>query len=138
MNLKDTIRIQKRAFQPFIKRRSVMAKKKRRRSDTKKITKEALILRYMRESRHLSMRKAAKVIGISEAKINHSENGRRDLKPDYILKVVVALGYSYQDFLDFLNDKKDVPEHTLSECIEILKRLTPDKLKTVRTILESF
>ncbi len=115
-----------------------MAKKKRRRSDTKKITKEALILRYMRESRHLSMRKAAKVIGISEAKINHSENGRRDLKPDYILKVVVALGYSYQDFLDFLNDKKDVPEHTLSECIEILKRLTPDKLKTVRTILESF
>lgn len=113
-------------------------KKKRRRSDIKKVTKEALILKYMRESRHLSMRKAAKVIGVSEAQINHSENGRRNLAPDYILKVVVGLDYSYQDFLDFLNDKKDVPEHTLSECIEILKRLPPEKLRTVRTILESF
>lgn len=113
-------------------------KSKTRRSDTKKVTKEALILKYMRESRHLSMRKAAKIIGVSEAQINHSENGRMDLKPDYILKVISGLGYSYQDFLNFLNGKREAPEHVLSECIEILKRLSEKKLKTVRTILESF
>lgn len=116
----------------------MVTRRKRRRSDRKLVTKEALILKYMRESRHLSMRKAAKRIGVSEAQINHSENGRRDLRPEYILKVVTNLGYSYKDFLDFLNNKKDVPQHTLSECIEILKRLPAEKLKTVRTILESF
>lgn len=114
------------------------ATKKRRRSDTKKMTKEALILKCMRESRKLSMRRAAKVVGISEAKINHAENGRRDLTPDFILKAVTAYGYCYKDFLDFLSNKKEAPEHTLSDCIGILKRLTPEKLKTVKTILESF
>lgn len=113
-------------------------RKQKRRSDIKKVTKEALILKYMRESRHFSMRKAAKIIGVSEAQINHSENGRKDLRPDYILKVVAGLGYSYQDFLDFLNGKKEAPEHILSECIEILKRLSSEKLKTVKIILESF
>lgn len=102
------------------------------------MTKEAHILKYMRESRQLSMRKAASVTGRSEAQINHAENGRRDLTPDFILEMVQGYGYSYQDFLDFVTDKKDVPEHTLSECIEILKRLDPVKLRTVKTILMSF
>jgi hypothetical protein len=61
-----------------------------------------------------------------------------DLRPDFIVKVVTSYGYTYKEFLDFLNDKKDVPEHTLSECIEMLKRLSPEKLRTVKTILESF
>ncbi len=111
---------------------------KKRRSNFKKVTREAMILKFMRESRHLSMRKASKVIGVSEAQINHAENGRKDLNPEFILKVVTHLGYSYQDFLDFLENKKEVPEHTLSECIEILRRLPFEKLKTVKTILESF
>jgi len=50
------------------------------------MTKEALILKYMRESKKLSMRKAAKVVGISNAQVNHAENGRKDLHPDFILK----------------------------------------------------
>ncbi|SRR3989339_21850 len=111
---------------------------KKRRTATKKMTKEALVLRYLRESRCLSMRKAAKVTGVSDAQINHAENGRKDLRPDFILKLVVAYGYTYQDFLDFLNNKKEAPEHLLSECISILKRLKSDKLKSVKTILESF
>ncbi|RLA61791.1 MAG: hypothetical protein DRQ88_00100 [Epsilonproteobacteria bacterium] len=109
-----------------------------RRSDTKKMTKEALILKYMRESKKLSMRKVAKIIGISDAQINHAENGRKDLHPDFILKVIQAYGYSYKDFLDFLTEKKEAPEHTLSECIVVLKRFSPEKLKTLKTILQSF
>ncbi len=111
---------------------------KKRRSDTKKMSKEALVLRYLRESRKLSMRRASKLIGVSEAQINHAENGRMDLRPDFILKLVSSYGYAYQDFLAYVMNKKEAPEHSLSECIEILKRLTPDKLKTVKTILQSF
>lgn len=113
-------------------------RKWKRRSDTKKMTKEALILKYMRESKKLSMRRAAKTVGISDAQINHAENGRKDLHPDFILKVVQAYGYSYKDFLDFQSEKREAPEHLLSECIELMKRLKPEKLKTVKVILGSF
>jgi len=115
-----------------------ISKTKKRRSDYKKQTKEGMVLKYMRQSRHLSMRGAAKIVGISEAQINHSENGRMDIKPDLVLKVVVAYDYSYQDFLDFLSGNKQAPEHLLSECIELLKRLKPEKLRSIKAILESF
>ena len=109
----------------------------KRRSDFKKITKEALVLKYMRESRKLSMRKAALRLKISEPQINHAENGRKDLSPEFILKMCAGYGYSYTDFLDFVSNKKEVPEALLSECITIIKRLKFEKLKTVKTILES-
>jgi transcriptional regulator with XRE-family HTH domain len=116
-----------------------MTKKlKKRRSDLKKMTKEATTLKFMRESQSLSMRKAAKLIGVSEATINHSENGRRDLSPDFILSVVTSYGYCYQNFIEFLEGKKEVPEHLLSECIAIIKRLDKSKLRSVKAILESF
>jgi len=115
-----------------------MKKHKKRRSDYKKMSKEALILKYMRESRGLSMRKAVKVVGVSEAQINHAENGRKDLSPDFIMRLVLGYKYSYRDFLDFVENKKEAPEHNLSECIEILKRLSSEKLRTVKAILDSF
>lgn len=113
-------------------------KKKQRRSDYKVMTKEARTLKFMRESRKLSVRKAAKIIGTSDTQISHAENGRKDLRPDFILKVVTGLGYSYQDFLDLLSDKKEMPDHLRSECIEIIRCMSPEKLKAVRAVLESF
>ncbi len=83
------------------------------------------------------MRKAVEVVGTSEATINHSENGRRGLKPDYILKAVTVYGYTYGDFLDFVQEKREAPERTLSECIAILRRLKPEKLRSEKVILES-
>ncbi len=112
--------------------------KTKRRSDTKKLTKDALVLKYMRESRKLSMRRAAALIGVSEPQINHAENGRKDLTPDFTLKLVTGYGYSYQDFLDYVTSKKEAPESVLAECISILKRLHPEKIKTVKAILDSF
>lgn len=84
------------------------------------------------------MRQAARIIGVSEAIVNHVENGRVDITPTLITKFVKAYGYEFKEFEQMLDGKIDIPEHTLSECIGILKRLTPDKLKTVKTILESF
>lgn len=109
----------------------------KRRSDVKRITKEALVLKYMRESRKLSMRKAAVKLKISEPQINHAENGRKDLNPEFIMQMCTGYGYSYKDFLDFVSNKKEAPEALLSECIATLKRLKFEKLKTVKTILDS-
>lgn len=110
----------------------------KRRSDFKRVTKEALVLKFMRESRKLSMRKAAAKLGLSEPQINHAENGRKDLTSEFIMQVCTGYGYSYKDFLDFVTNKKEVPEALMSECIAIIRRLKPDKLKTIKTILDSF
>ncbi len=113
-------------------------KKKKRRSAQKIMSKEAQVLKYLRESRKLSMTKAAKIVGVSEAKVNHAENGRMDLNPTWILKFLDGYGYSYAEFQKMVEGKLEIPEHNLSECVEILKRLAPDKLRTVKTILQSF
>jgi transcriptional regulator with XRE-family HTH domain len=113
-------------------------KKKKRRSDTKVMTKEGRILKFLRESRNLSMRKAGRLLGKSDAVINHAENGRLDLTPQLILKLLEIYGYTYDQFEIMLKNEFSIPEHTLSECIGILKRLEPSKLKTIKSILETF
>lgn len=115
-----------------------MTKKKTRRTDVKIITKEAKILKYMRETKKLSMRQAAKLAKVSDAQINHAENGRKDLRPDFIQRVISAYGYTYRDFLLYIEGKNEFKENILSECITILKRLDKHRLKTVKQILETF
>jgi transcriptional regulator with XRE-family HTH domain len=72
-------------------------KTKQRRSALKIITKEAKVLKHLRESSKLSLRRAAKLSHLSEAKLNHSENGRCDLSPELILKIISA----YKDIYSF-------------------------------------
>lgn len=113
-------------------------KQKTRRSDIKVLTKEASVLKHLRESRNLSIRKAAKVIGLSDTKVNHAENGRCDINPTLILKFINAYGYSYEKFMKLVKDEVVMPSNFYAECVEILKRLDKEKLKTVKAILESF
>lgn len=113
-------------------------KKKTRRSDHKIMSKEAAVLKYLRESRKLSVRNAAKVVGLSDTKINHAENGRCDLHPTLILKILNGYGYTYEGFMELVKGNKLMPSNLYAECVEILKRLDKEKLKTIKTILESF
>lgn len=113
-------------------------KKKTRRSDLKIMTKEAGVLKYLRESKKLSLRKAALRIGLSEAKLNHCENGRCDLNPTLILKILNGYEYKYEDFMRLVTGERPMPANDFADCVEILKRLDKEKLRTVKAILESF
>ena len=113
-------------------------RKKKRRSDTKVMTKEASLLKFMRESRHLSMRRVAPILGLSEATVNHSENGRRDLDEALIKRFLKVYGYTWEQFQQMLTGVVEVPEHTRSECIDIINRLDDSKLKTVKAFLNTF
>jgi transcriptional regulator with XRE-family HTH domain len=115
-----------------------LKKKKYRRSDTKKETQEGRLLAYLRESRNLSMRKAADLIGVSCATVNHSENGRKDLTETMIIRFLNSYGYTTEQFEGMLKGDFQIPEHLRSECIEILKRLDDQKLKTVKAFLMTF
>lgn len=84
------------------------------------------------------MRKAGSILGTSDAFVSHSEHGRIDLNPAVILRFLNAYGYEYEYFKKIVEGKIEIPESQLDECITILKRMAPEKLKTVRTILQSF
>ena len=64
--------------------------------------------------------------------------GRSDLDPKKILLLLNVYGYSYESFMELVNGNRAMPTNTYAECIEILKRLDKEKLKTVKAILESF
>ncbi len=112
-----------------------MNKKKKRRSDSKVMTKEASLLKFMRESRNLSMRRVAPILGVSEATVNHSENGRRDLDEKMIKRFLKVYGYTWEDFKLMLEGEIEVPEHIRSECIDIINRLEYSRLKIVKAFL---
>ena len=118
--------------------KTVIKKVKNRRSDTKIVTEEGRLLAFLRESRNLSMRKAASLIGVSSSIVNHAENGRMDLTPTVIMKFLKAYGYEFEEFQEMLEGKVQVPEHLRSECIEIIKRIEESKLKTVKAFLMTF
>ncbi len=115
-----------------------LKKAKNRRSDVKVMTKEAKVLKFLRESRRLSMRKAGRVIGASDAYVSHCEHGRIDLTPKIILKFLNAYGYDQDYFKRVVEGRIELPERHLDECIALIRRMSPDKLKTVKTILQSF
>ncbi|MBP7845802.1 MAG: helix-turn-helix domain-containing protein [Proteobacteria bacterium] len=111
---------------------------KQRRCNHKVVTKEATVLKIMRESRNVSMRRAGILIGVSASTISHLEHGRADLYPRIIVKLLEIYGYSYEQFISMSNGKVELPQSLRSECIEIIKRLDDEKLRTVKTILQSF
>jgi len=113
-------------------------RQKKRRSDKKVMTKEASLLKFMRESRHLSMRRVAPILGLSEATVNHSENGRRDLNDKLIKRFLKVYGYSWDQFQLMVAGVVEVPEHLRSECIDIINRIDDSKLKTVKVFLNTF
>lgn len=123
-----------------MRKEKVEAKKriKKRRCNHKVMTKEASVLKFMRESRNLSMRRAGDLLGVSDSTISHLENGRADLQPEIVSRLLLNYGYSYEQFISMSSGKIELPQSLRRECLEIVKRLDEEKLKTVRTILQSF
>jgi len=109
-----------------------------RRSDTKIVTQEAKVLKFLRESRRLSMRKAGRLINLSDTFVCHCENGRIDLSPGIIAKFLHAYGFDYGHFQKLVLGQIEMPQDKLEECLSLLKNMSQDKLKTVKTILQTF
>lgn len=115
-----------------------VTKKKKRRCNHKVMTKEAMTLKFLRESRNLSLRQAGKSIGVSDSTISHLENGRADIRPELAIQLLNLYGYTYEEYLAICAGKIELPQSLRRECIEIVKRLDEDKLRTIKTILMTF
>lgn len=112
--------------------------KKPKRSQQKRITREAEILRYMRMSRVISMRKAGALTGYSDSSISHFEQGRMDLNEELIRKLVTAYQYSLEEFNEYRGGKA-LPVLSIKDaCIGLIDRLDESKLRAVHSLLANF
>ena len=109
---------------------------KRRRSQLKKYSLQAKIIRHMRLSKGLSMREAGAILGCSDSTICHYEHGRMDLAPKRIAQIVQAYGFAPEDFEAFMNGRT-IPTPFRDECIAMVEALEETKLQAVHAVLKS-
>ena len=102
------------------------------------MTNEARALKKLREDKGLSMKKAGELLGYSDSYISQIENGRENLPAGEKLdKFLEAYGSDLRGFnrvvRDFETNLTD-----LDAIKEIIGRLSPSKLKMLRTVAEGF
>ncbi len=97
------------------------------RTQKKHVTKEAALLKRLREHRKLSMPQVGALIGKSVSWISHVENGRMDVTPDHINLLLPLYGQTEKSFKDYLSGAALVDSPTRKECIDALRTL-PDHI----------
>jgi transcriptional regulator with XRE-family HTH domain len=111
---------------------------KRKRSQEKRITIQAKVIRFMRISRGISQREAAKKCSISEPAIGHYENGRMDISETRLEQFLTVYGYTKQEFNEYVGGKPIPILSVRDECVSLLGRIDEVKLRAVHAVLASF
>jgi transcriptional regulator with XRE-family HTH domain len=108
------------------------------RSKIKRITREAIVLRHLRKTRHISMRNAGLLIGVTSSAISHYEQGRMNLPVARIPELLQGYGYTQADFEEYVMGKP-LPVYDLrDECEQVIARIETPKLKSLHAVLLSF
>lgn len=105
-----------------------------KRSQQKRIGLAARVLRYMRQSRGISLNEAGKFCQISGSSIAHMEQGRMDIPSDRVEPLVAFYGYTWDQFEEYLAGK-EIPLNYHDECFTMVPLLDSDQAKAVYQIL---
>lgn len=102
------------------------------------MTNEARALKKLREDKGLSMKKAGELLGYSDSYISHIENGRENIPiEDRLERFLNAYGSDVRTFNKLVRDF-ETNLTDLDAIKEVLNRLSPSKLKMLRTVAEGF
>lgn len=111
---------------------------KYKRSQHKRITKAARVLRFMRMSKGISMRAAGRLVGLSDSWINHIEQGRMDFDDRHAARLIEAYGFTHREY-EMLLAGGEVPYTSIKdECTALIEQIDESKLKTVLAVLRGF
>lgn len=109
-----------------------------KRSQQKRITKQAKVLRFLRMAKKISMREAGRRMNLSDSWISHIEQGRLDLSEKASQRLVEIYGYTWKEYETLLAGG-DAPFVDLKdECIGLLDRIDETKLRAVHAVLKGF
>jgi len=112
--------------------------KKQRRTEIKRASLQAKVLRFMRLSKRISIREAGDLNGCSAPTISHYEQGRLDIPAGRVAHLVESYGYTMDDFNVYMNGKPLPVLNLRIECAGLLEYLDESKLHTVHAVLTSF
>jgi transcriptional regulator with XRE-family HTH domain len=108
------------------------------RSYIKRITRETVVLRWMRRIRRVSMRRAGAEIGVSGSTISHIEQGRMDLPKERVPQLLALYGYTPAEYEEFVMGKSLPVLNMRDECEQMIARIESPKLKALHAVLLSF
>ena len=108
-----------------------------KRSRLKIESKESKALKKLRLFLGLSQREMARRLNVNPTLVNHTENGRAYISPDYITHFLNSLSISKNDWNELLNGK-DKNLSKRDECKKIIDELSIEKLDVVCNFLVSF
>lgn len=110
-----------------------------RRNQIKKPSKEALLLKKIRQDKGISIRKAAKLIGKSDSWLAHFETGRFDPKLHDYEQVASIFNLNFKQLKSKVAvATEDDLVNIREECRLILNRMPQEKLKAVYQMLKVF
>lgn len=109
-----------------------------KRSNHKRTTKAARVLRFMRMSKGISMRAAGRLVDLSDSWVSHVEQGRMDLDEAKISRLIEAYGFARREYETLLASGEVPYTNIKDECIALIDRIDDEKLKTVLAVLRGF
>jgi transcriptional regulator with XRE-family HTH domain len=108
-----------------------------KRSNEKRITRGARVLRFLREQANLSIRDAAKKAGMSMSLVAHLEQGRAAILSRHLEKLLSSYGSSALTYQMFESGRVSLPQDLRLECLEIVRAMSLDQLRTAHPVLVS-
>ena len=108
-----------------------------KRSNEKRVTRGARALRFLREQSKFSIRNAAKQAGLSMSLLAHIEQGRTDIWPHHLEKLLPLYGSTFKTYEMFESGNVALPQDLRLECMEIVRAMSLEQLRTVHPVLES-
>lgn len=109
---------------------------KKKRSSFKRASKEAKVLRFMRKTKGLSMRKAGAILNRSDSLISHLEHGRFDLTPEWIELFVEAYGFSMEEFKLLMENDEEFFEDYREELIQLIQKMDDAKILKIYKLIQ--
>lgn len=108
-----------------------------KRSQVKRITLASRTLEFLREQADLSLRQAALASRLGDSVIDHLEHGRIDVREHHLEKLLPAYGVLRLSFDMFAKGQVQLPENIRLECLELVKVMSHEQLRTALPVLSS-
>lgn len=108
-----------------------------KRSNERRMTQGARTLKFLRQQAKLSYREAARRSGVGDGMINHLEHGRVRIHQKHLDQLLKVYGATQQTFEMFASGAVALPQDLRSDCIEIIRGMNLDQLKTAHPVLAS-
>lgn len=108
-----------------------------KRSQKKQVTTANRALKFLRKQARLSIRAASKRAGIGEGVINHLENGRIQIHERHLAKLLPVYGVTSSTYEMFASGQVKMPQDMRNECIEMIKDMMPEQLRSAHLVLAS-